>query len=160
MAIPHRIAWADVDDSFSSTEDDYDGASAASLPDIHPEVEFLRESMQGRQFPLTIYLGNLPYDLDEPKQVSKFVALDGLPVTFLMQNGRVSGKATVVAQTRIEANKILDRHGQILCGRPVYMNLDGYFGRGKQHLKLLSKPVKGPWWLKKKAKKNKQRPVC
>ena len=153
MEVGQKKAWADIDDSFSSTEDDFDSYSLAPVSEPHPEVDTLKDSLRDKTFPLTVFLSNLPYSFADAQEVAHFVGLPAREITFVRRDDRLIGKATFTVHSITEADQVLEKHGQLLAGRPLYMNLDGFFARGKAYLKKLAKPPKGPWWFRKNRKK-------
>ena len=137
-AKPERIAWADLDDSMSSTDEGSEFSVDLPVGELHPETAILQRVLKKCQAPITLYLNNLPFDLATTEEISQFLGLSRPETASIHFKGsKPSGKGSVIVDSLEEARRILNFHGQLFAGRPLYMNLDGYFCRGQQYLKVL-----------------------
>ena len=122
-----KMRWAD--DSLSSTEDDLEMMQLRS----NPEVDTLKDLARQKVPPIKIYLNNLPFDFQDPSSLVPFLGChpDSVSISLVSKNGRFTGKGLVTTDCTDIAVQVLDCHGQVFRDRPIYMNLDGYFGRGE-----------------------------
>lgn len=138
--------------SFSSTEIGSELELSPSLSD-HAEVSILKSLLNGRVAPISIFIGNLPYTLAEEHEIVRFLELGEselahIKISIMYEKGKPKGRAIIMAGLLDIAYKIIDFHGKNIDGRPVFMNLDGFFGRGQGYKKQLDskKETKVPWW--------------
>ena len=143
-----KMRWAD--DSLSSTEDDCEMAQLRA----NPEVNTLKDLARHKAPPITIYINNLPYDIEDSALLLPFFGCtpSSASISLVCSNGKPTGKGWISVDCIESAMLILDCHGQVFRNRPVYLNLDGYFGRGKQYLKKEKPSRRSLWNQKVKAK--------
>ena len=148
-----RKRWEDITDSNSSK-----ASEPGSANNVHPEIEILKRVLAKLTVPITIYLGNLSYDLNDENEILVFLSLppQELPqvsLKLLEIEGRFSGRAEITVESMELALHIVEFHGRCLDDRPVYMNLDGFYGRGQQYKKTLNIKKTRPNKRKHKYKK-------
>lgn len=140
-----KIAWADLSDSFSDIENDL------ITPDPllkHPEIQILSDLLHTKQPPITVYIGNLPYDLLDPSELMQFFQLtpleqQGITIQLITTTeGKYIGRAFATIESTELARKLINCHGIPFNDRPVYLNLDGFFGRGKKYKKQIEAPLR------------------
>ena len=135
-----RIRWSELNDSFSSTEAGYDASSLKPTESEHPETTILLDLVRKRKAPVSIYLNNLPYDIEGPSEIIAFLGFsssDTVRADLITKEGKPSGRGVVTASSIEDAIQIVQKHGFLLRGRSVFMCLDCYFGRGKQFFRQL-----------------------
>lgn len=148
---PSYGSWFDLNDSVTSTQEEYESSAST----IHPEVLILQGIIHSCSAPISLYLGNLPYTLNSTEDLKAFLSLTkDSQIVILRHDEKPLGRAVATVESVEAALKIVELHGTEFQDRPVYMNLDGFFGRGKAYVKQLNQaPSK-----KKKKKKVTVRP--
>ena len=85
-------------------------------------------------------MNNLPYDLVDTSEILAFLGYsycNQVFVSLILKDGNPSGRGQIIVSTADIAYAIVKKHGHTLRDRSVYMNLDGFFGRGKMYTKML-----------------------